>query len=250
MPLKIQYRYRPREYGDQLVRMYLLTNDKESKLGTTPLPDGIVRVFRNNGRDGLSYLTQQNVKYIPIGDKIELNLGVDPEVVFNLTKLRASRDHVWMQINGKNVFNEVGDDAADTEAKYDRRRLGRPQHLPPADSQLHGQADRRRNPPQLRRPQSSSAANWSRRNSISRPRSSQHRLRPAQRRTCSTRSSSIKAATPSRTIVTLETAEVKPVRWQRIRANTTVRLNLPARFNYTSAMLISSSFAEVAALER
>ena len=44
----------PPEYGDQLVRMYLLTNDKESKLGTTPLPDGVVRVFRDNGRDGLS----------------------------------------------------------------------------------------------------------------------------------------------------------------------------------------------------
>ena len=56
VPFKIQYRYRPAEYGDQLVRMYLLTNDKESKLGTTPLPDGMVRVFRQNGRDGLSFL--------------------------------------------------------------------------------------------------------------------------------------------------------------------------------------------------
>lgn len=115
VPLKIQYRYRPREYGDQLVRMYLLTNDKESKLGTTPLPDGTVRVFRNNGRDGLSYLTQQNVKYIPIGDKFELNLGVDPEVVFILTKLKASRDHIWMQVHGTNTFKEVGGDAAITE---------------------------------------------------------------------------------------------------------------------------------------
>ena len=41
VPLKIQYRYRPAEYGEHLVRMYLLTNDKDSKLGTTPLPDGI-----------------------------------------------------------------------------------------------------------------------------------------------------------------------------------------------------------------
>jgi hypothetical protein len=91
--------------------MYLMTNNAESKLGTTPLPDGMVRVFRNNGRDGLSYLTQQNIQYIPIGDKIELNLGVDPEVVFNLTKLKASRDHVWMQVHGTNTFKEVGGDA-------------------------------------------------------------------------------------------------------------------------------------------
>ena len=47
VPLKIQYRYRPREYGEELVRMYLMTNDEESKLGTTPLPDGVVRVFRD-----------------------------------------------------------------------------------------------------------------------------------------------------------------------------------------------------------
>ena len=59
VPVKIQYRYRPAEYGDQLVRMYLLTNDKESKLGTTPLPDGAVRIFRQNGRDGLSFLVAQ-----------------------------------------------------------------------------------------------------------------------------------------------------------------------------------------------
>jgi hypothetical protein len=115
VPVQLQYRYRPREYGEQLVRMYLMMNDKESKLGTTPLPDGIVRVFRNNGHDGLSYLTQQSVKYIPIGDKIELNLGVDPEVVFELTKLRASRDDIWMQINGKNEFHSVGRDAAELE---------------------------------------------------------------------------------------------------------------------------------------
>jgi hypothetical protein len=105
---KIQYRYRPQEYGDQLVRMYLLTNDKESKLGTTPLPTGVVRVFRDNGRDGLSYLTEQTVKYVPIGDKIELNLGRDPSVIFELVKLRASRDDIWMHIDGTDIFRQVG----------------------------------------------------------------------------------------------------------------------------------------------
>ncbi len=108
VPFKIQYRYRPAEYGDQLVRMYLLTNNADSKLGTTPLPDGIVRVFRDNGRGGLSYLTQQAVKYIPIGDKIELNLGPDRNVIFELIKLRASRDEIWLRVNGADVFNRVG----------------------------------------------------------------------------------------------------------------------------------------------
>ena len=108
VPFKIQYRYRPQEYGDQLVRMYLLTNNKESKLGDTPLPDGMVRVFRENGRDGLSYLTQQSIKYIPIGDKIELNLGPDPEVIFELIKLRFFRDNLWVHLDGGNRYQQVG----------------------------------------------------------------------------------------------------------------------------------------------
>jgi hypothetical protein len=107
VPVKIQYRYRPAEYGDQLVRMYLLANNKESKLGTSPLPDGIVRVFRDNGHDGLSYLTQQTVKYIPIGDKIELNLGPDPEVIFEWLKLKTRRSDIWFQVNGVNVFHKL-----------------------------------------------------------------------------------------------------------------------------------------------
>jgi hypothetical protein len=107
---KIEYRYRPAEYGEQLVRMYVLRNDEESKLGTTPLPDGTVRVFRDNGRDGLSYLTQQQIKYVPIGAKIELNLGADPEVIFELIKLRSYRDNFWLQINGTTKYRKVGGD--------------------------------------------------------------------------------------------------------------------------------------------
>jgi hypothetical protein len=118
VPVKIVYRYRPNEYGDQLVRMYLLTNNEGSKLGTTPLPDGTVRVFRDNGRDGLSYLTQQSIKYIPIGEKIELNLGPDPEVVFELVKLRSFRDDIRMQQNGTATYRQVGADTQTREVNW------------------------------------------------------------------------------------------------------------------------------------
>ncbi|HEX4415859.1 MAG TPA: DUF4139 domain-containing protein [Lacipirellulaceae bacterium] len=115
VPVKVAYRYRPKEYGDQLVRLYVTANNKESELGTTPLPDGVVRLFRSNGRGGLSYLTQQSIKYVPIGDKIELNLGPDPNVVFELKKVRMARDKLWMQLHGKNKFQEVGVDTVETE---------------------------------------------------------------------------------------------------------------------------------------
>ena len=115
VPFKIQYRYRPAEYGEALVRMYLLTNDEASKLGTTPLPDGIVRVFRDNRRDGLSYLTQQQIKYVPIGDKIELNLGPDPEVIFELIKLRVFRSDLWLQVHGQTELRKIDGDVIKIE---------------------------------------------------------------------------------------------------------------------------------------
>ena len=128
VPFKIQYRYREPEYGPQLVRMYLLANDTKSHLGTTPLPDGTVRVFRQNGRENLSFLVAQAIKYVPIGDKIELNLGPDPEVIFELVPLKVWRDAIWMQLRGLNVFREVGTpgvqiDVNSTVAGWDEHTL-------------------------------------------------------------------------------------------------------------------------------
>ena len=54
VPFDIKYRYRLGQYGDQLVRLFILRNEEAGGLGTTPLPDGVVRLFRDNGRDGLS----------------------------------------------------------------------------------------------------------------------------------------------------------------------------------------------------
>jgi hypothetical protein len=77
----ILYRLRPHQYGERPVRFFILKNDTEHKLGATPLPDGFVRTFRDNGKDGLAFLGQQSCKYIPIKADIELNVGQDDEVV-------------------------------------------------------------------------------------------------------------------------------------------------------------------------
>ena len=71
----------------------MLTNDKEHKLGTTPLPDGLVRTFRDNGRDGLCFLGQQRVKYVPIKEDIELNVGLDDEVVHERKNMSVVRQN-------------------------------------------------------------------------------------------------------------------------------------------------------------
>lgn len=107
VPMKIQYRYRLQEYGDKLVRLYLLRNDSESKLGETPLPDGTVRVFRTQANQSLSYLTEQAIQYVPIGDKLELNLGKDPAVIFELVQLKAWRDEILFKLRGVEVYKKL-----------------------------------------------------------------------------------------------------------------------------------------------
>lgn len=105
VPFQIQYRYRPAEYGHQLVRLFLLRNDEASDLGTTPLPNGSLRLFRDNGRDGLSFLVQQQIEYVPVGQEIVMNLGPDPEVIHERILLRSWRDNFWFQRRGLRVYH-------------------------------------------------------------------------------------------------------------------------------------------------
>ncbi len=87
----VLYRVRPHQYGERPVRFFMLKNDEEHKLGTTPLPNGVVRTFRDNGRGGLSFLGEQTVAYVPIKEDIELNVGTDDEVVWERKPMEVKR---------------------------------------------------------------------------------------------------------------------------------------------------------------
>jgi hypothetical protein len=91
VPFEILYRLREHQYGPRPVRFFILANDTEHKMGESPLPDGVIRVFRDNGKDGLAYYTTQSTKYIPIKEKIELNVGTDDEIVYERVVLDLAR---------------------------------------------------------------------------------------------------------------------------------------------------------------
>jgi hypothetical protein len=91
VPFEVLYRYRPHQYGDRPVRFFILANDAEHKMGESPLPDGVIRVFRRSERDGLGYYTTQATKYIPIKEKIELNVGTDDQIVYERSVLDVAR---------------------------------------------------------------------------------------------------------------------------------------------------------------
>ena len=87
----IVYRMRSHQYGPQPVRLFIWGNDDEHKLGESPLPNGRVRLFRRTGRDTLSFLAEQKIRYVPIKAKIEINLGPDDLVVYETLKMSTER---------------------------------------------------------------------------------------------------------------------------------------------------------------
>ncbi len=81
VPITSYYKYEKERYGNAVMRFYKFKNDEDSKLGKEPLPDGSVMAFRTVTDDQLyNFVGRTNVKYIPIDEEVEMQLGHDPEV--------------------------------------------------------------------------------------------------------------------------------------------------------------------------
>jgi len=82
VPVVDLYKYEQQRYGNSVVRFLSFKNDKEHKLGETPIPGGVLKVYRSVGNSGhLSYTGQSSFKYIPVDEDVELNLGAVANVV-------------------------------------------------------------------------------------------------------------------------------------------------------------------------
>ena len=70
------YKYDKERWGDETIRYISFANDKEHNLGETPIPNGNVRIYGRADSEGhLSYVGGTEIKYIPVNEEIELNLG-------------------------------------------------------------------------------------------------------------------------------------------------------------------------------
>ncbi len=70
------YKYDEERWGGQTIRFVKFANDKDHNLGDTPIPDGDVRIYSQADDLGhLSYVGGTSVKYIPVNEKVELDLG-------------------------------------------------------------------------------------------------------------------------------------------------------------------------------
>ena len=82
VPVVNLYKYEQQRYGNSVVQFLSFKNDEEHELGDTPIPGGMLKVYRNAGDAGhLSYTGQSSFKYIPVDEDVELNLGPVANVV-------------------------------------------------------------------------------------------------------------------------------------------------------------------------
>ena len=74
--VKSLYKYDEERYGQQTIRFVSFVNDEEHNLGETPIPNGTVKIYSQADSQGyLSYVGGTSVKYIPVDEEVELNLG-------------------------------------------------------------------------------------------------------------------------------------------------------------------------------
>ena len=101
VPVVNLYKYEEERYGNRVVAFLSFRNDKDHKLGDTPIPGGTLRVYGNTGETGyLSYKGRSGFKYIPVDEDVELNLGSVENVIVKPTLMNHKTDRYLFDNNG------------------------------------------------------------------------------------------------------------------------------------------------------
>ena len=102
--LKSLYKYDDDRYGKTPVRFVSFVNDDEHELGETPLPNGAMKIYRHTNADhNLSYVGGADVKYIPVNEDVELNLG--PARLVKVAPVLMSKSTENITFNDKGNVN-------------------------------------------------------------------------------------------------------------------------------------------------
>jgi hypothetical protein len=96
VPLECFYKLSDRDGGQGFTKFYRFKNiklldeqGKEKKLsgtenlGLSPLPNGTVRLFSEYTNKDLAYVGGTETKYVPIGDRVEVNVGADKDITIH-----------------------------------------------------------------------------------------------------------------------------------------------------------------------
>ncbi len=93
VPLECIYKLTDRDAAEQFTKYYRFENKKlldddgnerdlpgMENLGVSPLPNGTVRLFSEYANKDLAYVGGTTTKYVPVGDRLEVNVGRDPDI--------------------------------------------------------------------------------------------------------------------------------------------------------------------------
>ena len=101
VPITSYYKFEREQWGDRVMRHYRFTNSEPSRLGKEPLPDGAVKAFRLVNDDRLyAYVGSTQVKYIPVNEFVEMELGNDQEVLVKPTLANWEKSDLRFDNNG------------------------------------------------------------------------------------------------------------------------------------------------------
>jgi hypothetical protein len=102
VPVVNLYKYDEERFGKKAVRVLSFRNDRTHDLGRTPIPGGMLKLFREKGVGGqLTYEGQSRFKYIPMDEDIELNLGVAENVIIRPVLMDYKTDHYLFDQDGR-----------------------------------------------------------------------------------------------------------------------------------------------------
>ena len=122
IPVVSLYRYDESRYQDRVVQFLSLKNDKDHNLGTEILPEGDVKIFREiDNENHISYIGDDRMKYIPLNEKIELNLGSSTRVEVKPKLMEYKTENYTFNNPGGNIsgWDEVIDMKYDVDNTRD-----------------------------------------------------------------------------------------------------------------------------------
>ena len=119
VPLECMYKLSDRDGGQAFTKFYRFKNlklldekGKEKKLpamenlGLSPLPDGMVRLFSEYKSKDLAYVGGTTTKYVPIGDRVEVNVGRDQDITIQ----RRQKDQKIANVVARQYKRRVSDE--------------------------------------------------------------------------------------------------------------------------------------------
>lgn len=101
IPVINLYKFEEQRYGNSVRRFLSFKNDEDHELGETPIPGGAMRVYRSTSEDAhLAFEGQSSFKYIPVGEKVELNLGAVENVIVEPTLMKQATANYQFEHKG------------------------------------------------------------------------------------------------------------------------------------------------------